>query len=213
MVKYTSRPLYSRGKGSRCPVEKRPSGPNGKSRSFSEENNHSSSLESNWSSSGATRNELSRLLIHSLKYIYIYCHVLGACEYRRDMDWILDLLTQFGTTCNYRSTADFHTLQFTTAPAKLFPTCYVLTCRFLVTDVNSGDSSASRAQFLFSQDPCVYRTLVQRTHYRKDGCLCSIKANRTLDKEILSKWPFNGPPRAPENQWQLVLRSGRPSEC
>jgi hypothetical protein len=34
------------------------------------------------------------------------------------MDWILDLLTQLGTTSNYSAIANLHTLQTTTAPAK-----------------------------------------------------------------------------------------------
>jgi hypothetical protein len=56
------------------------------------------------------------------------------------MDWILDLLTQLGTTGNYSTIADIHTLK---SPARS-----VFNSRFLVTDVNSGDSSASRAQVL-----------------------------------------------------------------
>jgi hypothetical protein len=51
----------------------------------------------------------------------MYCHVLGVCEYRRGMDFILDLLTQLGTTSNDSATVDFHNLQYTTAPANPFP--------------------------------------------------------------------------------------------
>jgi hypothetical protein len=65
----------------------------------------------------------------------------------------LDLLTPLGTTSYYSATADLHTSQFTTAPAKPFPACCVLTCRSLVTASNSGGSSASRAQILLPQPP------------------------------------------------------------
>jgi hypothetical protein len=58
--------------------------------------------------------------------ILIYFHDLGVWLYR-GMGWILDLLTQFGTTGNYSATDDLHKLQFTTAPAELFPACCVLT--------------------------------------------------------------------------------------
>jgi hypothetical protein len=74
---------------------------------------------------------------------------------RKDMDWILDLLTNLytplGTTSNYSATADLHTLHITTAPAKPFPACCALTSRSLATASNSGDSSASSAQILLSQ--------------------------------------------------------------
>jgi hypothetical protein len=78
---------------------------------------------------------------------------MGVCDYRRGMDWILNLLTPLGTTSNYSATADLHTLQFNTAPAKPFPVCCVLNRRFLATDSNSGDTSSSRAQVLLSQPP------------------------------------------------------------
>jgi hypothetical protein len=38
---------------------------------------------------------------------------LLGCDYRRGMDWILDLLTQLGTTSNYSATANLHILQIT----------------------------------------------------------------------------------------------------
>jgi hypothetical protein len=76
-------------------------------------------------------------------------NTVSAC--RRRMDCILDLLTHLGTTNNYSATADLHTSQFTTAPVKPFPACYVLTNRSLATEFNSGNSSASLAQVLLSQ--------------------------------------------------------------
>jgi hypothetical protein len=59
----------------------------------------------------------------------------------------------FGTTSNYSAIANLHPLEITTAPAKPFSACCVLTSRSLATACNSGDSSASRAQILVSQPP------------------------------------------------------------
>jgi hypothetical protein len=70
------------------------------------------------------------------------------CDYRWDMDWILDLLTQLGTTTNYSAIADLHTLHIIAANTKSFPARSVFNSRFLVTDGKSGDSSDSRAQVL-----------------------------------------------------------------
>jgi hypothetical protein len=61
------------------------------------------------------------------------------------------LYTSLGTANNYSPIADIHTLQITTAPAKNFPACCVLTSRFLATACNSEVSSATRAQVLLSQ--------------------------------------------------------------
>jgi hypothetical protein len=49
------------------------------------------------------------------------------------------LYTRLGTTSNYIATANLHNLQITTAPAKHFIACYVIS-RSLVTASNSGDS-------------------------------------------------------------------------
>jgi hypothetical protein len=65
------------------------------------------------------------------------------------MDWILDLLAQLGTTSNYRAITDLHTFQITAANTKSSPARNV-NSRFLVTVLNSGDFSASRAQVLLS---------------------------------------------------------------
>jgi hypothetical protein len=69
------------------------------------------------------------------------------------MDWILNLLTTLRTTNNYSATANLHTLQITTVPAKPFPPCCLLTNHSLATASNSGDSSASCVQVLLSQLP------------------------------------------------------------
>jgi hypothetical protein len=37
-----------------------------------------------------------------------YCHDLEVCEYRRGIDWILDLLTQLETTHNYSAIDNHH---------------------------------------------------------------------------------------------------------
>jgi hypothetical protein len=72
---------------------------------------------------------------------------IWGCDCRRDMDWILNLLTPLVTT-NYIATANLHNSQFTTAHAKPFPAYCIFTCRPLATASNSGDSSAFRAQVL-----------------------------------------------------------------
>jgi hypothetical protein len=64
------------------------------------------------------------------------------------MDWILDSLTPVITTSNYVATSNLHISQFTTGPAKNFPTCCVFNSRSLATASNSGDSSGSSAQVL-----------------------------------------------------------------
>jgi hypothetical protein len=64
------------------------------------------------------------------------------------MDWILHLLTPLGNTSNYSAIADLHTSEITAANTKSSPVRSVFNSRFLVTDVNSGDSSASGCQVL-----------------------------------------------------------------
>jgi hypothetical protein len=58
----------------------------------------------------------------------------------------MDLLTTYTHHSELQViTPDIHILQITTAPAKNFPACCVLTSFSLATVSNSGDSSASRA--------------------------------------------------------------------
>jgi hypothetical protein len=96
-------------------------------------------------------------------YIYIYIYIVTCsmcvCDCRRGMDWWMDLLTQWYTplgTSNYSAIVNLHILQITSAHTKHSPACSVFNSRFLVTDVNRGDSSASCPQILPSR--FLYRT-------------------------------------------------------
>jgi hypothetical protein len=95
------------------------------------------------------------------------------------MDLILDLLTPLRTTRNYSATAHLHALLFTTATAKPFTACCVLTSRSLATASNSGDSSASRAQVLLSQRPvqnsCQFPPNCQLSRYHPFSIILSAK--------------------------------------
>jgi hypothetical protein len=62
------------------------------------------------------------------------------------MGYGLDLFTQLGTTSNYSAIVDLHAPQITAANTKSSKARNVFNGRFLVTDVNSGDFSASRTQ-------------------------------------------------------------------
>jgi hypothetical protein len=75
------------------------------------------------------------------------------CDYRRGIDWILDLLTQLGTTSNYSAIDNLHNLQITTAPISLFPARFVFISRSLATASNSEDSSDSPPRVMSSQPP------------------------------------------------------------
>jgi hypothetical protein len=73
------------------------------------------------------------------------------------MKWILDLLTHLCTpsenTRDYSATVNLPTLQITTATAKHFPACSLLTSRSLLTVSNNGDSSTHCCETLLSQPP------------------------------------------------------------
>jgi hypothetical protein len=78
------------------------------------------------------------------------------CDYRRGLDWWLDLLTTYthdSELRNYSAVANLSNLQITPANTKSSPASSVFAGRFLVTDVNSLVSSASRAEVLPSQTP------------------------------------------------------------
>jgi hypothetical protein len=55
--------------------------------------------------------------------------------------FIVHLYTQLGTTSTYKAIADLHTLHSTRVHCK--SSQYVFTSRFLITDLNNGDSSDS----------------------------------------------------------------------
>jgi hypothetical protein len=72
----------------------------------------------------------------------------------------MDLLTNYIHVSELQAisvTANLHNSHITTASAKPFPVCFVLTSRSLAMASNSGDCSPSCTQVLSSQAP--YRTL------------------------------------------------------
>lgn len=69
-------------------------------------------------------------------------------EYGLVSEFIDHLHKPLGTTNNYRATGNLHALRVTLENTKSSPALIVFNSRFLVTDINSGDSSASRAQVL-----------------------------------------------------------------
>jgi hypothetical protein len=72
------------------------------------------------------------------------------------------LYTPLGTVSNYSAVANLHTLQITTAPAKLFSSLQIFISCYLATASVTGDSSTSHAQVLSSQPPvqnCLKRKL------------------------------------------------------
>jgi hypothetical protein len=119
----------------------------------------------------------------------------------------MDLLTPYtrlGTTSNYSAIANLHTLQFTDANTKSSPACTVFNSRFLVTDVNSWDSSFSRAQVLLVQRISRNRTpsipnstiapsLLSLTCWAQQNCQPSnpsIPSESESESELLYPWRF-----------------------
>jgi hypothetical protein len=75
-------------------------------------------------------------------------------DYRRGMDWWMDLLTTYTRDLELQAITALslmYTLKIITEPAKPFPACCVFISRSLATASNSGDSSASRDQVLSVQ--------------------------------------------------------------
>jgi hypothetical protein len=62
--------------------------------------------------------------------------------------FIYHLYTPFRSTSKYSAASNLSTLQITAANAKFSPARSVFNSCFLVTDINSVDSSVSRAQVL-----------------------------------------------------------------
>jgi hypothetical protein len=90
---------------------------------------------------------------HKPKLINLNYIVTCSSDYKRGLDWRLDLLTTCNTQLviplNHSAIVDFHILQITTAHAKSFECC-VFTSRSLVTASNNEDSSASALTLLLS---------------------------------------------------------------
>jgi hypothetical protein len=72
------------------------------------------------------------------------------CDYQTGFGLVNGFIdhTPLGTSSNYSAIADLHTLQITIPHIESSPACSVFNSRFLVKDINSGGSSASRAQVL-----------------------------------------------------------------
>jgi hypothetical protein len=77
------------------------------------------------------------------------------CDWRRGLDWWMDLPTSYTHDSELQSVIAPPLIStiHKSAPVNPFPACFVFTSRFQKTSSNSGDSSASRVQVLFSQPP------------------------------------------------------------
>jgi hypothetical protein len=76
--------------------------------------------------------------------MYWYCHNLGVwlqIGFGLVNGFIDHLYTRLGTTSTHNAIADLHILQITRAHTKSSQSTF--TSRFLVVDLNNGDSSAS----------------------------------------------------------------------
>jgi hypothetical protein len=74
------------------------------------------------------------------------------CDFRRGMDWWMDLLTTYTHDWElHANTVPPLSSTIYKSPTKPFPACCVFTSRSLATASNSGGSLASRAQVLSSQ--------------------------------------------------------------
>jgi hypothetical protein len=96
------------------------------------------------------------------------------CDYRRSLDWCLDLLTTYKhdtlSTSNYSATAISTIQKSPQQTLSLFPAWCAFTSRSLAMASNSGDSSASRAQVLSSQPPLQNSTTLTTKSKSKSHC-------------------------------------------
>jgi hypothetical protein len=80
----------------------------------------------------------------------MYCHVY-VCDYRRGMDWWIDLLTNYAHDPEPQAITVLSPIfTFYKSLHAKFSACSVLTGRCLVTALSSGDSSASVLKSLLS---------------------------------------------------------------
>jgi hypothetical protein len=100
-----------------------------------------------------------------------YCHVYVR-DYRRGLDWWMDLLTTYTHDSELQAItaplliSTIH--QSPQHPLSLFPACCVFTSRSLVTASNSGDSSASGLKSSLNGGSLPTDPFLHRLPYRTD---------------------------------------------
>jgi hypothetical protein len=133
------------------------------------------------------------MTFHRIQFIVTYIS-----DYRRGLDWWIDLLTQqVVTTNNYNIIADFHT----TDQSTLKSSQSTFTSLYLVRAVHNGICSVFTGRFLvtnqwrFSASVARWLTL----HSWTLNCTSLTRSNRTLSVEsyILGVEPQRTPPAAP----------------
>jgi hypothetical protein len=91
----------------------------------------------------------------SSEYVKITEVTIYVCRYRWGMDWWMDLLTTYTHHSELQVITALSLIStlYKSLHAMSSPACSVLISHSLAMASNSGDSSASRAQFLSSQPP------------------------------------------------------------
>jgi hypothetical protein len=126
---------------------------------------------------------------------YEYCHVVcGVCDYRRDMDWWMDLLTTYTPHSELQEIIAL-SLIFTlykSLHGKSPPVCSVFTSRSVATASNNGDSSTSRPQVRSSQPPIQNRIHCQLKLLRHLfwASLAKLNCQLTGSSQLSSLWPL-----------------------
>jgi hypothetical protein len=115
--------------------------------------------------------------------------------YGLDIGFIDHLHTPLGTTSNYSTVSNLHTLQITAAFAKLFPACFVFNSHSLATASNIGDSLASRAHVV----------TVRRISYNWTSVNCQLNYSA-----ISSQPTLQNSTQLPTLNWTLSLS---PTNC
>jgi hypothetical protein len=131
------------------------------------------------------------------------------CDYRRGLDRSIEfidyLYTPLRTTSNYIATANLHTLQ-SLGHAK--SSQFAFTSRFLVTDLNNGDSSASMLTSLLSGEylatelshsPIIYFTSLHSTEQVK----VKVTLRLTVGQSVSKSW-CGAPSRARDQIFSTV---------